>query len=366
MVTGHEDPDKGGELDWDAVARVGGTIVILMGVGRLPKIVDRLLAGGLAPDTPAAAVRWGTRPEQHTVRATLATIADQDLQAPSVIVIGEVAATDLDWFESPPAVRHARRRHPARPPGRRRWRPRCAAAGAEPVVVPTIEITEPDDDGAALRAAVADLDDVAWVVLTSANGAGRFCDALRDGRDLAGREARRHRPRHRRRARPPRPGGRPGARAVRRRVAARGVPAPARRRPVAGSLLARAAVARDVLPDGLRAMGWDVEVVPVYRTVPAVPTDEQRDDVRGADVVTFTSASTVEQWMAAFGAELIPPVVACIGPVTADTARRHGLRVDVVADVHTIPGLVDAITAHVAGPPPKAPARRGGRRRGRA
>jgi uroporphyrinogen-III synthase len=113
-------------------------------------------------------------------------------------------------------------------------------------------------------------------------------------------------------------------------------------------------------------MGWEVEVVPVYRTVPAVPTDDQRDDVRGADIVTFTSASTVEQWMAAFGAELIPPVVACIGPVTADTARQHGLRVDVVADVHTIAGLVDAITTHVGGPPPKAPARRGGRRRGRA
>jgi len=106
--------------------------------------------------------------------------------------------------------------------------------------------------------------------------------------------------------------------------------------------------------------------VPVYRTVPAVPTDEQRAEVQGADIVTFTSASTVEQWMAAFGADLIPPVVACIGPVTADTARQHGLRVDVVADVHTVPGLVDAITAHVAGPPPEAPTRKGGRRRGRA
>ena len=185
VVTGHEDPDKGGELDWDAVARLGGTIVILMGVGRLPKIVARLLEGGLAPDTPAAAVRWGTRPEQHTVRATLATIADQDLQAPSVIVIGAVAATDLDWFESRPlfgkrvvVTRPAHQASALTSPLR--------AAGAEPVVVPTIEITEPDDDGAALRATVADLDDVAWVVLTSANGASRFCDALRDGRDLAG------------------------------------------------------------------------------------------------------------------------------------------------------------------------------------
>ena len=123
---------------------------------------------------------------------------------------------------------------------------------------------------------------------------------------------------------------------------------------------------RDVLPDGLRAMGWDVEVVPVYRTVPVVPTEAQRDEVRGADVVTFTSSSTVDQWVAAFGTELVPPTVACIGPVTADTARRHGLRVDLVADVHTIPGLVDALVTHLGAPPPRPPARRGGARRGRA
>jgi uroporphyrinogen III methyltransferase/synthase len=374
VVTGHEDPDKGGELDWGAVARLGGTIVILMGVGRLPKIVDRLLEGGLSPDTPAAAVRWGTRPEQHTVRATLATLVDQDLQAPSVIVIGAVAATDLDWFESRPlfgkrvvVTRPAHQASALTAPLRN--------AGAEPVVVPTIEIVDPDDDGAALRSAVAGLHDVAWVVLTSANGASRFCDALRDGRDLAGvklaaigpgtaEELARHNliadlvperfiaeslleafPLPHDEAPSEEAGGRRGRRRV---------------------VLARATVARDVLPDGLRAMGWDVEVVPVYRTVPAVPTDDQRDDVRRADVVTFTSSSTVDQWMAAFGADLIPPTVACIGPVTADTARRHGLRVDVVADVHTVPGLVDALIAHAAGPPPKAPARRGGRRRGRA
>jgi uroporphyrinogen III methyltransferase/synthase len=364
VVTGHEDPEKGGELDWDAVARLGGTIVILMGVGRLPQIVARLLAGGLSPDTPAAAVRWGTRPEQHTVRATLGTIADQDLKAPSVIVVGAVAATDLDWFESRPlfgtkvvVTRPAHQSSALSAPLR--------AAGAEPVVVPTIEIVEPDDDGAALRAAVASLDDVAWVVLTSANGASRFCEALRDGRDLAGvhlaaigpgtaEELARHHL---------------VADLVPERFIAESLleafPLP-HDGPRGRVVLARAAAARDVLPDGLRAMGWDVDIVPVYRTVAAVPTGDQRDAVRGADVVTFTSASTVEQWIAAFGTELVPPVVACIGPITADAARRHGLRVDVVAEVHTVPGLVDALVAHAAGPPPKAPARRGGRRRGRA
>src|SRR5687768_10335700 len=101
VVTGHEDPTVGedGTVDWDAVARVGGTIVILMGVARIGRIAERLMAAGRPADTPVAAVRWGTRPDQRTVRATLGTIADQPLQSPSVIVVGEVAAVDLAWFE---------------------------------------------------------------------------------------------------------------------------------------------------------------------------------------------------------------------------------------------------------------------------
>ncbi len=104
VVTGHEDPAAGdeGSVDWEAVARVGGTIVVLMGVARMAAIAERLIAGGRSPDTPAAAVQWGTRPEQRTVRATLGTIADADLAAPSTIVIGEVAGEDLRWFEDRP------------------------------------------------------------------------------------------------------------------------------------------------------------------------------------------------------------------------------------------------------------------------
>ena len=103
MVTGHEDPSQGeGSVDWDAIARTGGTLVILMGVGRWPEIAARLLAAGRSPDTPAAAVRWGTRPEQHTVRATLATLDAEALAAPSVIVVGAVAGEDLAWFERRP------------------------------------------------------------------------------------------------------------------------------------------------------------------------------------------------------------------------------------------------------------------------
>jgi uroporphyrinogen-III synthase len=142
------------------------------------------------------------------------------------------------------------------------------------------------------------------------------------------------------------------------------------------ALLARAEVAREILPEGLRAMGWDVDVVDAYRTIAAAPTAEQRAEVESCDIVTFTSASTVDQWVAAFGADCVPATVACIGPVTADAARRAGFTVAVVAKVHTIDGLVDALVDHFAqrpepkpgtAPKPKrAGARRGAGRRGHA
>jgi siroheme synthase len=98
VVTGHEDPDGDAAVDWGALARVGGTIVILMGAARIAAIAERLLAGGLDADTPVAAVHWGTRPEQSVVRATLGGIGVMDLPAPSTIVVGAVAALDLAWF----------------------------------------------------------------------------------------------------------------------------------------------------------------------------------------------------------------------------------------------------------------------------
>ncbi len=341
VVTGHEDPAKGGELDWDAVARLGGTIVILMGVGRFPKIARRLLDGGLDPETPAAAIRWGTRPEQHTVRATLATLGDHELAAPATIVIGRVAGLDLRWFESRPlfgkrvVVTRARAQASELVAQLRRL-------GAEPVEFPVIEVAGPADGGSALAAAVDRLSSYDWLVVTSANGARRFMDSLRDARDLAG-------------VRVAAIG--PGTADVLasaniqadlvpdRFVAERlleAFPAP----PSGGGrvLLARAAVARDVLPDGLRAAGWGVDVVEAYRTVAVPVTPEGRAAVAGADAITFTSSSTVDRFIEAVGADAVPPVVASIGPITSDTARRHGLVVDVEADAHTVPGLLEALT----------------------
>jgi uroporphyrinogen III methyltransferase/synthase len=344
VVTGHEDPSVGGAegtVDWEAVAKVGGTIVVLMGVARIAQIAARLMAGGRGSDTPVAAITWGTRPEQRTVRATLGTIGDHALAAPATVVIGEVAGQDLDWFERRPlfgrrvVVTRARQQASV-------LSERLREHGASVVEVPVIEITEPRDGGAALRAAAAHVGDYDWVVLTSANGAERFLDELRDARDLGGV-----------RVAAIGPGTAEVLRA--RNVVADLVPeefvaesllasfpdpAPDDRRAV---LLARAEVARAVLPDGLRAKGWTVDEVDAYRTITGSPSEDALAKVDDADVVTFTSSSTVERFIAAVGASRVPARVACIGPITAATAREHGLHVDVEASVHTIDGLVAAL-----------------------
>ena len=110
-------------------------------------------------------------------------------------------------------------------------------------------------------------------------------------------------------------------------------------------LIPRAAEARDVLPEGLREQGWEVDVVEAYRTVQGHPSDADLARATTADIVTFTSSSTVQNFLAV--CDTVPPTVACIGPITATTAREHGLDVDVEAEVHTIDGLLDALVAHV-------------------
>lgn len=353
VVTGHEDPAKGRtDVDWEAVARVGGTIVVLMGVAHLREIVARLRAGGLDADTPAAAVRWGTRPDQSTVRATLGTLADHDLRAPATIVIGEVARQRLDWFERRPlfgrTVVVTRARAQAG-----ELSDRLRHLGAEVVEVPTIEVVDPADGGAALDAAVARLHTYDWVVLTSPNGARRLAGRLRDARDLGAARLAAIGPG----TAAALAGHRLVADLVPERYVAESLLAAFPDPPPSGGrvLLARAAVARDVLPDGLRARGWEVDVVEAYRTE-AVPLDAgDRTRIAAADAVTFTSSSTVQSFVAAGGAEVVPPLVVAIGPVTAATARGAGLEVAVESPVHTLDGLVDALVGALAEADPTRP-----------
>lgn len=344
VVTGHEDPAIGedGSMDWDAVARVGGTIVVLMGVGRIQKICDRLMAAGRPADTPAAAVIWGTRAEQRTVRATLGTLAAQDLESPATIVIGAVAGLDLAWFERRPlfgrsvVVTRARAQASS-------LVARLRELGAATVEIPAIRIDDPADGGAALRAAVADLAGNDWVVVTSPNGARRLLAECRDARAFGDAKVAAIGPGTADALRE----GNVEADLVPERFVAEGLlevfPDP----PAGGGrvLLARAAEARDVLPETLRERGWTVDVVEAYRTVQGTPSPDELAAAAEADIVTFTSSSTVRNFLAV--CDTVPPVVACIGPITADTAREHGLTVDVEADVHTIDGLLAALVAHL-------------------
>jgi uroporphyrinogen III methyltransferase/synthase len=308
-----------------------------MGAARIAAIAAELMAGGLAADTPVAAVRWGTRPSQRTIRSTLRDIGTAGVRSPATIVVGDVAAEHLDWFERRPlfgvTVVNPRAREQAS-----ELTTRLAAKGAAVVELASIEIAEPADGGAALRDAVDRLATFDWVVLTSANGARRFCAAVGDARRLAG-------------VRVAAIG--PGTAAVLSDhfVTADLVPPSY----VAESLLdafdpgpgrvllPRAAVAREVLPDGLAAKGWEVEVVEAYRTVTPAPDAATLERVAAADVVAFTASSTVTRFLELAGAGRLPRAVAAIGPITASTARDHGLVVDIEAAEHSLDGLVSAI-----------------------
>jgi uroporphyrinogen III methyltransferase/synthase len=339
VVTGHEDPAKDRtDVDWEALARTGGTLVVLMGAGRVGEIAARLVAGGRAASTPVAAVRHGTRPNQFTVRTTLGAVAEADIKAPSAIVIGEVAALDLSWFESRPlfgrSVVVTRAREQASG-----LRARLEELGAEVLELPSIAF-------APVEFTVPDLDGYEWLVFTSPNGVEAF---FTQGLHASGRDTR-------------------ALAAVRvaaigpgtaRALAAHGLTVdlvperfvaeslldafPAPTDPGARVLIARAERARDVLPDGLTTRGFAVDVLPVYRTVQATPDTTAVERVRRGEVdaLTFTSSSTVTNLLDLLGAVPDPqPLAVSIGPVTSATAVERGVRVDAEATEHTIDGLI--------------------------
>ena len=348
VVTGHSRHSADDDTDWEALARAGGTIVVLMGVAHRTEIATRLMAGGRAGSTPVAAVHWGTRASQRTVRTTLAELASVELEPPATIVIGPVAGLDLAWYERKPlfgrsvVVTRAQDQASA-------LVSRLRSLGASVIELPTISVVDPADGGMALAEAARALGDDAydWIVFTSSNAVARLCALLRDARSFGSR------------VRVAAVG--PGTATA---LASFGVVADlVPRSAVAESLLEamgsgpgrvllpRAAVGRDVLPDGLRAAAWDIDVVEAYRTVPAPVPPAMLATVAKADAVTFTSSSTVTEFLAAGGGAYIPPVVVCIGPITATTASAAGLAVTAIAADHSIDGLIEALVEALGGDP---------------
>ena len=218
-----------------------------------------------------------------------------------------------------------------------------AAAGAEVVSAPVIAITDPADGGAGLRAALARLERGDWLVVTSPNGAERAAAA---GPPATGVNVA---------AIGPGTAARAAAvgltvRLVPDRSIAEGLvqafPTPGSGRSGSLVVLARAALARPVLPDSLRDAGWEVLDVAAYRNVAARLTDDQRRAVAASDGVVFTSSSTVTRLVDEVGTDAVPPLVASIGPATSATAASHGLEVTVEASEHTIDGVVAALVGH--------------------
>jgi uroporphyrinogen III methyltransferase/synthase len=356
FVTGHEDPAKPESgIDWDALARFPGTLVLYMGVGRAAEIAERLIAGGRDRDQPAAAIERGTQAGQRVVTATLATLAERvgeaGLRAPAILLFGEVAARreEIAWLERRPLHGHkvVVTRARAQASG---LAATLRGLGAEVVELPAIRV-EPRIDGVEVRDAVASLHSYALVCLTSPNGVRLLFEAMaaqgRDARALANATV---------------AAIGPGTAAA---LAERGViadlvperfvaeslvealaPVEVSGRPV---LLARAAEARDVLPDALRERGAALDVVALYETVREEPGAEALDAAADADYVTFTSSSTVRNLLAAVGDRFPAGArVVSIGPVTSETARDAGLEVHVEAERHTPDGLIDALLADAA------------------
>jgi len=342
FVTGHEDPDKPETaIDWPALAGFPGTLVFYMAVKALPRIAARLQECGRPASEPVAVIEQGTMPGQRTVLSTLGAVAEDaaGVRAPAITLVGPVAALreEIAWLERRPlhgvTVAVTRARAQASP-----MAARLRALGAEVVEAPAIRV-EPVDALDLPACGGYDL-----VIVTSPNGAHALFERLhergRDARDLAG-------------ARVAAIG--PGtARALRAhgvvadvvpdRPVAEGLLEALDGTPVGRVLLVRGREGRDVLPDGLRARGAEVDLLVLYETV-AEPLDaETLARATRADFVTFTSASTVRFLADACGGTLPEgPRLASIGPATSDELRAHGREPDLEADPHTPDGLVTAI-----------------------
>ena len=357
FVTGHEDPTKPeAQTDWEALARLPGTIVLYMGLARLPAIAAALVAGGMSAETPAATIQWGTCPVQRTVVATVGTLAAcaqaAGLTAPVVTVIGPTVALrdSVRWFDRPDVRPLLGRRVVVTRPAAQATSlgDRLRDLGAIVLRLPATRI-EPLNPGR-LAAALERLGEYDHVVFSSQNAVQLVWNALRllgrDARALAGLTVSAVGP------------GTADALLthgvavdiVPDRFVAEGVlEALTERGGIRASrvLYPAAEDARDVLPEGLRARGASVDVVPVYRSVSDGQGGEALRDAiaRGAvDLVTFTSASAVRGYVDAVGADLARRVpAASIGPVTSEAARRAGIEVVAEARSSTIPGLIDAV-----------------------
>ena len=360
VVSGSEDPSKpNSSVNWEALARTGGTLVVLMGWQPLQSIFDTLIKEDMSPQTPVALVQWGTWPQQTTVTGTLENAValgkTAGLRPPVAAVIGPVAdlRQELSWFDQRPLfgkkVLITRSRTQAS-----QFRLLLEELGAQPVEIPAIQTVDLEDF-TELDSALFRLGEFQWAIFASINAVDSVFERLR----LLGKDSRAF------------GGVKVGAigPATSNALADRGitpdfVPSRSVSEVVLSELegmdwtgvpvlLPAADIGRDALARGLSQRGAKVERIAAYRTI---PTDGMAEKARSTleqnvDFVTFTSSSTVQNLLSMLDGDrraLERSKIACIGPTTAATAEQMGLRVDLVAPVHTVQGLVDALVEHCA------------------
>ncbi len=360
VITGNEDPHKPESMiQWEKLATDSGTLVFLMGVENLAKIVAKLINNGKDPHTPVALVSWGTRAEQKTVTGILADIVEKirkaSLTSPAIIIVGQVVNLReiLNWREKQPLF------------GKRVLITRARKQAGELVEIieelggeawefPVIRIAEPQDYGP-LDKALQKAPEYDWFVFTSVNGVEQFLRRLQklklDIRSLGGGKICAIGPKT--------------AEALQNKglivdclpekYYAEGIIAELGPQLKKGQkiLLPRAEIARTILVDKLRELDLEVEEVAAYRTVPETVDKKALLEAlqeKNIDVITFTSSSTVKNFVEILGEDLSKITqhasVACIGPITQETARSLGLKVDIVAQEYTCGGLVEAVTAY--------------------
>lgn len=363
LVRGHEsETDALPDVNWSRLAGVRGAIAVYVGPKQLHDFINHLRKGGRNTDDTAVLISQATTPDQVTIAGTVGTIEEQaksaGLQFPAMLVIGAVAGLrdHLRWFDVRPLfgkrIVITRSREQAA-----ELVERLEQLGANPIVKPSIRI-EPPERFEELDRAVATAASYDWIVFTSANGVdcflARMVASSRDTRDLKG-------------VRICAIGPSTAGRLERHGIRADLVPTEYRAEAVLEALracadlkgqrflLPRADLARKLLPEQLRAAGAEVTEVTAYRTVLA--EQDAEPDVyrmlldRKVDAITFTSASTVRNFVKIMGPEpaadlLRTTVVACIGPVTAEAAQQLGIPTSVMPSSYTIPALVEALVEH--------------------
>ncbi len=365
------DPDG---VDWESLATLGGTLVVLMGMRNRSEIVKRLLAGGKNPSTPVAVIQWGTTPRQRTARTTLQDLEKVDLGSPAVIVIGEVANLDLDWNTSIDrgllGYTVAVTREKGTADG---LSIALGDKGAVAVEFPLIETDDPPNGTLDLQRVASRVSEYEWIVFSSANAVRRFIPVLRDSRSLgttliaavgkataealasfnlvadlvpkvssgagladefplafdAHFEGASLGP-----SQDASPGRDDGKRD--------------RTSNVGRVLYPCAKSASPILARSLRSKGWTVDEVVTYVTRSVlIHSDELLEQVENCDVVTFTSPSTVaayQQIRRKSGKELrMPKLAACIGPVTAQAAIEAGMEAVIQSPCASVESLVDEL-----------------------